>query len=356
MVNFTQVAEMTMTLKRCFLFSLLVVAAFACHISQAAVTGEYLLNGNANDTSGLGRNGTVEGGGTFGATLYKNGGNALVQNAAGQSINLPANTDFIRNAPGATLMAWARPDNNINTTQTILVVNNADATQNSGLGAARAIIQLSGSQFRAIGRLGNEGSTSISGGTPVVSQTYFVAGVFDYVNSAMRLYVNGQQVAANTTIANWAMNSEDTANLVARIGSNANGTTETFLGAIDGARIFNTAMSAAEILAVYNAETFPLGDTDGNGVVDANDLTPIRNNWRLTGQTKVQGNLSGDAAGLVDFSDFRIWKTAFIGTGASLEGLDLSFATVPEPASLCLTMFGICVAIGSVRRRQSLSK
>ncbi len=344
---------MNMILKRCSLFSLLVVAALACNSSQAAVTGEYLLNNNANDTSGNGRNGTIEGGATFGGTLYQGGGNALVQDTVGQSVTLPPNSDFIRNAPGATLMAWVRPDA-ITGTHSILVVNNGNTGSATGIGDARAIIQIAGGTFRALGRFGDaDGSVNVTGGAPVVGQTYFVAGVFDYATSGLRLYVDGQQVGTASPAA-WVSNSADTANLAARIGSNANGTTESWIGAIDGARIFNTALTATEILNLYNAETFPPplpGDTNNNGVVEAVDLDPIRTNWRLTGKTRLEGNLSGDTGGLVDFADFRQWKTAFIGTGSSLDGIDLSFAAVPEPAAILLTAVGM-VGIGTFGRRR----
>ena len=110
------------------------------------------------------------------------------------------------------------------------------------------------------------------------------------------------------------------------------------------AQIFNSALTATEILDIYNAETFPPpvpGDTDGDGVVEPEDLTPIRDNWRLTGKSRLQGNLSGDTAGLVDFADFRQWKTAILAGGGSLSGLDLGFVSVPEPSAAVLVLIGL---------------
>lgn len=321
--------------------------------AQAATTGQYLLENNALDSSGNNRNGNIVGG-SFTAGLYQGSTGALLQTAVGQSVELPANSDFIRNAPGATLAAWVRPDA-LSGTQTILVVNNGNTGSTTGIGDARAVIQVSGGNtFRALGRFGDaDGSVNITGGTPVLGETFFVVGVFDYANSGLRLYVNGQQVGSSTP-SGWISNSADTANLAARIGSHANGTQESWIGAIDGARIFNTALTAAEILDIYTAEAFagPLpGDTDGNGVVNEADLTPIRTNWRQTGKTRLEGNLSGDTAGLVDFVDFRQWKTAFLGGGGSLEGLDLSFAVVPEPSAFLLAVFS-AIAFGSQRSRR----
>ncbi len=346
-----------MNLKLCCFVMILGLAGQWCGQAQAVVTGEYLFNGTANDTSGLGRHGTLVGSPTFTAGLYQGSSNALLQTANGQSVQLPANTDFIRNAPGATLMAWVRPDDLSGTgARNILVVNNSDPAAAGGIGAGRAIIEFNPANgFRAIGRQADSGgSTIVSGGTATIGQTYFLAGVFDYLNGDMFLYLDGVQIASNTNIATWTTNSADSANLVARIGSHADGAQQHWIGAIDGARIFNTAMSASDILTLYNAETFPPplpGDTDGDGIVEPEDLTPIRTNWRQTGKTRLQGNLSGDTAGLVDFTDFREWKTAILAGGGSLAGLDLSFASVPEPSTECGVVLGMLSAVGLRRRR-----
>jgi hypothetical protein len=91
-----------------------------------------------------------------------------------------------------------------------------------------------------------------------------------------------------------------------------------------------------------------LGDVDGNGVVNDVDFGIIRDHLFQTG-TRTQGDLTGD--GLVDFSDFRQWKTA-VGSGA---GAGASFeAAVPEPASVLLAL--IATAVGSIagqRRRRT---
>jgi hypothetical protein len=110
-------------------------------------------------------------------------------------------------------------------------------------------------------------------------------------------------------------------------------------------------MTATDVLNIYNAETYPPplpGDTDNDGVVEPEDLDPIRLNWRQTGMTRLQGNLSGDTAGLVDFADFRQWKTAILAGGGSLSGLDLGFVSVPEPAAFTLVLLGL-FAIGHWR-------
>ena len=148
----------------------------------------YPLDNSAADTSGLGHSGTIEGGSTFGSGLYMGWAGPLVQNADGQSVTLPPGTDFIRNAPGATLMAWVRPDA-ISGTGANTIWWSTTATRARQLGLAPP-----GRSFRStparfdLGRVGDaDSSVFTTGGTPVVGQTAFVAGVFDYAGSAIRL-------------------------------------------------------------------------------------------------------------------------------------------------------------------------
>jgi hypothetical protein len=94
------------------------------------------------------------------------------------------------------------------------------------------------------------------------------------------------------------------------------------------------------------------GDTDGNSVVDLNDFTPIRSNYLQAATERIQGDLNGDR--VVNFTDFRQWKTAFIAGGAgALDGIDLSFASVPEPAAISMALVGLWGAAGSFRNRRN---
>lgn len=98
-------------------------------------------------------------------------------------------------------------------------------------------------------------------------------------------------------------------------------------------RDFGLSLSSTE-------STLKLGDTNGDGFVTPADLTPIRTNYRMSGLTRMQGDLTGDT--MVTFADFRQWKLAYLeensGSG-SLAGIDLSFlSAVPEPAGWMLAL------------------
>jgi hypothetical protein len=83
--------------------------------------------------------------------------------------------------------------------------------------------------------------------------------------------------------------------------------------------------------------TLLLGDTDGNGKVEAADFNPIRDNFQKTVMNRSQGDLTGDLK--VNFLDFRQWRTAFLAGGGSMADVDLGFfAGVPEPSTCGLSL------------------
>ena len=85
------------------------------------------------------------------------------------------------------------------------------------------------------------------------------------------------------------------------------------------------------------------GDTNGNGIVELVDFDPIRDNFRKPVTSRAQGDLVSN--GVVDFADFRQWKTAFLGAG-SAAGLDASFTSVPEPGTIARLIVASALAAG----------
>jgi hypothetical protein len=75
------------------------------------------------------------------------------------------------------------------------------------------------------------------------------------------------------------------------------------------------------------------GDTDEDGTAGEypDDFLPIRNNFRTATAARMSGDLVDD--NVIDFKDYRQWKTAFAGAGGDLESIDWEYAAVPEPAA-----------------------
>jgi hypothetical protein len=96
------------------------------------------------------------------------------------------------------------------------------------------------------------------------------------------------------------------------------------------------------------------GDTDGDGIGGEfpDDFDPIRANFRKAVTPRTAGDLVDN--NVVDFDDFHEWKTAFLGAGGSLAGIDLSFiSNVPEPSTIVLLLAALgASATGQTRNRR----
>jgi hypothetical protein len=125
------------------------------------------------------------------------------------------------------------------------------------------------------------------------------------------------------------------------IGSSTNGNTGTF--ALDNVRV------VTGVDFVGTAPQMP-GDVNGDGFVTIDDFNIIRDNFRKSPRSRSQGDLTSD--GLVSLPDFKQWKGAFMGSGASLAGMDLSFLSVPEPSSIVLMLLVVSGMTGCRCRRR----
>jgi len=90
-----------------------------------------------------------------------------------------------------------------------------------------------------------------SPGTLAPGQWYFVAGVLEKISPrqrALKLYVNGQAVAETRTaeVVNYP-----TEGMFLTIGAVDGGTWQNFDGLIDEVRVYDRALAAAEIAALY---------------------------------------------------------------------------------------------------------
>lgn len=361
-----------MKLRRVVTGVMLSLAFAYCERAEAILTGEYLFEEGsgliAEDTSGFNRDGTLTsgatatgiGGPTYTGGLYQGSTSALLFDRMNvDRVLLPQNQDFIRNAPGATLMAWVRIDELIefgapSVFPTIIQVNNSDTTTSPGFthGNARAAITNSHNfGFRSIGSRVNEGRNAINSilpntrdadppGGPPNGVNLFVVSTFDYMNGTHTFYLNGAQFAQNINIAAWNGLSDNTPNLNASIGATSNlgvlvPTNEAWTGAIDGVRIFNEVLSAQAILDTYNAELLvpsdDSADFNGDDIVDGTDFLIFQRGLGLTLQTD---NMNGDAdgSGTVDGLDLQVFRDQF-GTDPPS---GVAGVAIPEPSSAAL--------------------
>ena len=97
---------------------------------------------------------------------------------------------------------------------------------------------------------------------------------------------------------------------------------------------------AFDNVRVNTDTTCGLGDVDCNGNINLTDFAAIRDHFRLSVGSRADGDLSGD--GLVDFTDFREWKSNYAGPF-------IGFESIPEPAGAILFVLGTIVIFGNRR-------
>lgn len=191
------------------------------------------------DRSGTNNNGTLSGAtwtaaGKTGNALSFNGTNAMVTIADAASLRLTT---------GLTLEAWVQPTGSLTNWRTILLKEN-------GAGLAYALYGNTNTNRPGLWLEGNAGEKFTTGTAQLALNVWsHVAATFD--GTTLRMYVNGTQVG---TLVGASSINVSTSPL--RIGGNAPWG-EYFQGTIDDVRIYNRALSAAEIVTDMNTPVAP---------------------------------------------------------------------------------------------------
>jgi hypothetical protein len=157
---------------------------------------------------------------------------------------------------------------------------------------------------------------------------------------SQRVYLNGMRVAENlntgvfeiTTSGSWAL------------GTDTFGGRE-WPGLLDDLAIFDSALSDAEVLQIYNnglmgidaagntVEQILAGDVDGLGGVTIADFNIIRENLGATVNARNLGDLDGNRR--VDLNDFQQWLDA-APAALQAQALGIMSGAVPEPSAILL--------------------
>ena len=189
--------------------------------------------GNANDIIGT-NNGTLQNGTMFAAGKV---GQAFSFDGTNDFVEVPSSAGLSITGP-ITVEAWIQ--RSATTPQSIV---EKYGTNQGGYGLR--VMSNGRLQFFTIGD--NETSDAVTGGSTLfVGTWYHVAGVWD--GTALRVYVNGGlNVISSSTLSPGAGSSS------LKIGARGHDAGTPFAGLIDEVAVFNRALTAAEIQAIYNA-------------------------------------------------------------------------------------------------------
>lgn len=241
---------------------------------------------SAADSSGNGRTGTVTGTTSWVSAMCNNGfsfnGSTKIQ-ASGLMGN-PANL---------TLMAWANLTTADSAGSDIISLGDcAHLRLDEGGTTMRGIIY-NGSAWVSVNL-----SQSFAG-----TGWHHFAFTFDDAANSLRLYIDGQLAATASTNSSISYSGQGSNTVIGRHGNGA--TNRDFTGIIDDVRVYNYALSAADILGIYGKLAhWKLNESSGSSVADSSSYgrtgtvtgtstwtnAVLSNGFSFNGSTRIQAN------------------------------------------------------------------
>jgi hypothetical protein len=219
--------------------AVLTVSPLVCAPGGSNLVGWWAGEGNANDNIG-GNNGTFQGVESFAAGKV---GQALSFNGTNQYVDVP-NSASLNPIGSISLEAWIFPRSPLNSVS-------APVIKKAGEGPGQTdgyMLEFAGSDgIRFIVYVSGGAGYVVSPTAPVgLSQWSHVVGTYDGTNAS--IYVNGVVVGATVGAGQIVPSGNNL-----QIGHDPSNPSRYFNGLIDEASVYNTALSTAQVQAIYNA-------------------------------------------------------------------------------------------------------
>ncbi|HOM61753.1 MAG TPA: family 16 glycosylhydrolase [Anaerohalosphaeraceae bacterium] len=231
----------------------------------------------AFDSSGKGMHGQLKGGLSFDSgRVNGNLGTALMFDGVDDYIELPAGFDEFDN--GFTVALWARPTAVKNYARFIDLGN--------GAAANNIILARSGTSnhllFKVYGKDTSDGTVTASNAIELNRWQFFAATI--NTSGSVKIYKNGQVIQTGTSTWPWGV--QRTKNYIGR----SNWSSDAYYqGAMDEIRIYDYALSEAEIQALFEQTAhcmypYPESlDLNWDCVVDLEDIVGMMDYWLAEG-------------------------------------------------------------------------
>ena len=221
------------------------------YVPSDSLVGWWGFNGNANDESGNGNDGTVNG-----ATLTSDrfGNTNSAYDFDGSSYISVADNPMLNWGFGNyTISVWVNKDNSSPFLQNIIAKQETSGGNYYGWS-----LGLVNNEVRFVPGTGYSG-TWLNNGTIesdyliTDNQWDFITGVFDLTNSTTWLYINGQLYTSTTASTNANPDNSQDLKFGVFMPSGAPSGPEYFFGNIDDIGLWNRALDSCEILDLYNS-------------------------------------------------------------------------------------------------------
>jgi hypothetical protein len=275
--------------------------------------GSALSGSTAYDRSGAGNTGTLT------------NGPAITEGRVGQALSFDGSNDYIdlgnptalRITGSHTLSAWVKSD----TVNDQDIINKGTNNQNGYSYLLNANNDLGSNRFACLvdpTGAGTSAGTRYSATTDDIGNWYHVACVYNASSQTLDLYVNG--VLSNGTLVGTvptaAFNTTDSVSIGRRYNNSKN-----WDGLIDEPRIYNRALTAAEIAAQYAAAAPDKTNTSvstpqGTGRLDSG----LAGYWKLDENTGTSAADASTNSNTGTLTNGPSWTTGRIGSAVDFDG------------------------------------
>ena len=279
--------------------------------------------GQTSDLSGQGNTGALISLSTTTSPVIGKVGQALQFNGSSQYINVGGNSGVLNITGDITLSVWVKTT----TTGTFMILNK---TSGAGTNGYEIYLNDGGTTpgqptFRINSVSSTNGVTSSV--TVNDGRWHIVTGTLSGLNA--KIYIDGVLQGSNTITTATLSNSSASFEIGARAGSLF------FPGSIDEARVYNRALSAAEVAALYRAGAATVGhantSTLSSGLVGYWPLDGAATNW-ATGQTSDLSG-QGNTGALVSMSTTTSPVIGKVGQALQFPKANSEVATPIFPSS-----------------------
>ncbi len=202
----------------------------------------YPFSGNANDASGNGRNGTISGGVTATADRYGNEGQAYSFNGTNGNITV-TNWNLLTGNSARTISVWFKTAPK-STQQYFLSWGSTNNATNTG--SILGIAADPSVTYHFLGFFGINNDLSLLNADQYFDNRWHLMS-FTYDGNIMNLYLDG---VSQSTKTNSPLNTGSSNLIIGSYHQNSN----YFNGQLDEVRIYNRALTAAEVQQMYISE------------------------------------------------------------------------------------------------------
>jgi hypothetical protein len=275
-------------------------------VDTSGLVAWYSFNGNANDISGKGNNGTILGGATFQNDRFGQTNQAILFDGVNDYVSIPRNSS-IEPTNALTINAWITPTRMSNAGWRTLISKGitpgVDPFVSFSIQTTNTSPINNKWQFNLSN--GNAGSLKSLLATKAMpdKDTLMITAVLG--SGLMKLYVNGQLDTSIAFAGNVGYTSQ---NLL--IGYNLNGANEYYKGSIDELGIWNKALTTDQIVKIYTnggctpkfsiSASKPLYELNEKAVINAELLINRNYQWQTNpvnlGWVNISSNVSYSGA------------------------------------------------------------